>query len=148
MGCSKDTPHRNSENTYFCQMETIKQQQTGELVKRNFSQILQQEGSYIYGSNLLVTVTQVKMTPDLGLAKIYLSVFNTEHKQEPLLMMEEEKVRLRQVLGSRIKKWVRRIPEIDFYLDDTLDEMYRLSELFSKMEAENQMGKADDDSRD
>ena len=70
-------------------METIKQQQTGELVKRNFSQILQQEGSYIYGSTILVTVTQVKMTPDLGLAKIYLSIFNTEHKQEPLLLLEE-----------------------------------------------------------
>ncbi|MEY3322372.1 MAG: hypothetical protein RLZZ417_1955 [Bacteroidota bacterium] len=125
-------------------METIKQQQTGELVKRNFSQVLQQEGSYIYGNAILVTVTQVKMTPDLGLAKIYLSVFNTEHKQEPLLLLEEEKVRLRQALGTRIKKWVRRIPEIDFYLDDTLDEMYRLSELFNKMEAENQMGKAED----
>ena len=126
-------------------METIKQQQTGELVKRNFSQILQQEGSYIYGSTILVTVTQVKMTPDLGLAKIYLSIFNTEHKQEPLLLLEEEKIRLRQVLGSRIKKWVRRIPEIDFYLDDTLDEMYRLSELFYKMEEDNQMGKPEEE---
>ena len=121
-------------------METIKQQQTGELVKRNFSQILQQEGSAI-----LVTVTQVKMTPDLGLAKIYLSIFNTEHKQEPLLLLEEEKIRLRQALGSRIKKWVRRIPEIDFYLDDTLDEMYRLSELFHKMEEDNQMGKPEEE---
>jgi ribosome-binding factor A len=126
-------------------METIKQQQTGELVKRNFSQILQQEGSYIYGNTILVTVTQVKMTPDLGLAKIYLSIFNTEHKQEPLLLLEEEKIRLRQALGSRIKKWVRRIPEIDFYLDDTLDEMYRLSELFYKMEADNQMGKPEEE---
>jgi ribosome-binding factor A len=144
MGWSKDTPQRNSENTYFCIMETIKQQQTGELVKRNFSQVLQQEGNYIYGNTILVTVTQVKMTPDLGLAKIYLSVFNTEHKQEPLLLMEEEKIRLRQSLGSRIKKWVRRIPEIDFYLDDTLDEMYRLSELFNKMEGDNQMGKPEE----
>ncbi|MDP4854260.1 MAG: ribosome-binding factor A, partial [Saprospiraceae bacterium] len=85
------------------------------------------------------------MTPDLGLAKIYLSIFNTEHKQEPLLLLEEEKIRLRQALGSRIKKWVRRIPEIDFYLDDTLDEMYRLSELFHKMEEDNQMGKPEEE---
>jgi ribosome-binding factor A len=103
--------------------------------------VLQQEGSYIYGSSVLVTVTRVKMTPDLGLAKIYISVFNTEHKQEPLLLLEEEKVRLRQILGGRIKKWVRRIPDIDFYLDDTLDEMYRLGDLFDRMEADNQMGK-------
>ncbi len=126
-------------------METIKQQQTGELVKRNFSQILQQEGSNIYGNSILVTVTQVKMTPDLGLAKIYLSIFNTEFKQEPLLLLGEEKIRLRQALGVRIKKWVRRIPEIDFYLDDTLDEMYRLSELFYNMEEDNQMGKPEEE---
>jgi ribosome-binding factor A len=126
-------------------METIKQQQTGELVKRNFSQILQQEGSYIYGNTILVTVTQVKMTPDLGLAKIYLGIFNTEFKQEPLLLLGEEKIRLRQALGARIKKWVRIIPEIYFYLDDTLDEMYRLSELFYKMEEDNQMGKPEEE---
>jgi ribosome-binding factor A len=140
-GLCKDTPHQNSENIYFYSMETIKQQQTSELIKRNFSMVLQQEGSYIYGSSVLVTVTRVKMTPDLGLAKIYISVFNTEHKQEPLLLLEEEKVRLRQILGGRIKKWVRRIPDIDFYLDDTLDEMYRLGDLFDRMEADNQMGK-------
>jgi len=108
------------------------------------SQLLQQEGAYIYGNQVLVTVTQVRMTPDLGLAKVYLSVFNTENKQEPLLMLEEEKIRLRQGLASRIKKWVRRIPDIDFYLDDTLDEMYRLSNLFDRMEAENQLGSRED----
>jgi len=125
-------------------MDSIKQKQTAELVKRHMSQLLQQEGAYIYGNQVLVTVTQVRMTPDLGLAKVYLSVFNTENKQEPLLMLEEEKIRLRQGLASRIKKWVRRIPDIDFYLDDTLDEMYRLSNLFDRMEAENQLGSRED----
>ena len=76
-------------------METIKQKQIAELVKRNFSLVLQEEGSYVYGAAPLVTVTTVKITPDLGLAKIYLSVFNTENKQEVILEMEAEKPRLR-----------------------------------------------------
>ncbi|WP_353480218.1 30S ribosome-binding factor RbfA [Haliscomenobacter sp.] len=121
-------------------MDTIKQKQISELVKRNFSVVLQDEGTNIYGAKPLVTVTNVKVTPDLGQAKIYLSVYNTENKQEVLLEMEEEKNRLKQALGYRLRKLVRRIPDIDFYLDDTLDEMFRIDQLFGRLRAENQMG--------
>ncbi|MCB9081704.1 MAG: 30S ribosome-binding factor RbfA [Lewinellaceae bacterium] len=126
-------------------METIKQKQVAELVKRHFSQVLQSEGTYIFGATPLVTVTAVKMTPDMGLAKIYLSVFNTENKQAVILEMEEERTRLRQSLGVRLRRHVRRLPEIDFYLDDTLDEMYRLNDLFQQLHANDQMGKADEE---
>lgn len=121
-------------------METKRQRQAAELVKRNFSLVLQQEGTYIYGPEPLVTVTGVKITPDLGLAKIYLSVFNTDNKQAVLLEMEEEVIRLRQALAHRIRKHIRRIPDISFFADDTLDEMYRVDHLFDKLYDENQMG--------
>ena len=58
-------------------METKRQRQVAELVKRNFSMVLQELGSYIYGSKPLVTVTEVKMSSDLGIARIYLSIWNT-----------------------------------------------------------------------
>jgi ribosome-binding factor A len=80
------------------------------------------------------------MTPDMGLAKIYLSVYNTDNKQAVILQMQEEKSRLKQSLGLRLRKHMRRIPDIDFYLDDTLDEMYRLNDLFDKLHTEGQMG--------
>jgi ribosome-binding factor A len=121
-------------------METKRQMQAAELVKRNFSLVLQQEGSYIYGVEPLVTVTGVKMSPDLGQAKIYLSVFNTENKQAVFLEMDEEITRLRQALAHRIRKHIRRIPEISFFPDDTLDEMYRVNELFNRLYKEDQMG--------
>lgn len=124
-------------------METKRQRQVAELVKRNFSMVLQQEGSYLYGPEPLVTVTSVKVTPDFGLAKIYLSIYNTENKQAVILQMEEEQVRLRQSLAHRIRKHVRRIPEIAFYIDDTLDEMYRVNALFDRLRNENQMGSED-----
>lgn len=125
-------------------METKRQKQAAELVKRNFSLVLQQEGSYIYGPEPLVTVTGVKITPDLSLAKIYLSVFNTDNKQAVLLEMEEEIVRLRQSLAHRIRKHIRRIPEISFFADDTLDEMYRVDDLFNRLYEENQMGEEEE----
>ena len=96
-------------------MESKRQLQVAELIKRNFSVVLQQEGRYLYGDQALVTVTQVKMSSDLGLAKIYLSVFNTENKQAVILQLEQESTRLRKSLSQRIRKHVRRIPHIDMY---------------------------------
>ncbi len=121
-------------------METKRQKQVAEVVKRNFSMVLQQEGSYIYGPEVMVTVTKVQMSPDLNLAKIYLSVFNTDNKQAAILEMEDNLHRLRQSLANRIRKQVRRIPDVNFYLDDTIDEMYRLQNLFKRLHDEDQMG--------
>ena len=121
-------------------MESKRQKQIAELVRRNFSSVLQSEGGYIYGTQALVTVTNVKMSPDMSIAKIYLSVYNVEDKQTVILEMEEHQPRLRQSLANRIKKHVRRIPDVHFYLDDTLDEMYRLNALFHRLKDENQMG--------
>ncbi|MCB0553510.1 MAG: 30S ribosome-binding factor RbfA [Phaeodactylibacter sp.] len=121
-------------------MESKRQLQVAELIKRNFSIVLQNEGSYIYGAEPLVTVTQVKITPDFNLAKIYLSIYNTEHKQGVLLELDEHLTRLKQSLMARIRKHVRRMPDIAFFLDDTLDEMYRLNELFNRLHEEDQMG--------
>ena len=115
-------------------METKRQKQIGELVRRNFGIMLQQEGSLIYGHEVLVTVTNVIMSPDMGIAKIYLSVYNTENKQAVLLELEQNYLRLKQALANRIRKKVRRMPNIQLYLDDTLDEMYRLNELFNRLD--------------
>jgi ribosome-binding factor A len=114
-------------------METKRQLQVSELIKRNFSLVLQQEGVNIYGAKPMVSITNVIVSPDLSLAKIYISVFNTEHKQEPLLLMQEEKSRLKNALARRIRSAVRIMPEIDFFLDDTLDEMYRIDDLFRRI---------------
>ncbi len=121
-------------------MESIRQKQVGELIRRNVSIILREEGSYIYG-DALVTVTNVIVSPDMSQAKVYVSVYNTEEKQAVVLMIDEQITRLRQALAYRIKKHVRRIPEIFFYLDDTLDEMFRLNNLFDKLEKDDQMGR-------
>ncbi len=126
-------------------METKRQKQVGEVVKRNIGIVLQQEGSYIYGSSTLVTVTAVKMSPDFNLAKIYLSVYNRENKDAVIAELDANIHRLRQSLAHRIKKHVRRIPEIQFYIDETLDEMYRLSKLFKELEDNNQMGRSEEE---
>ncbi len=121
-------------------METKRQKQVAETIKRHFSMVLQQEGTYIFGAEPLVTVTSVKMTPDLSLAKIYLSIYNTENKQAVILEMEDQLAHLRQSLASRVRRHLRRVPDIAVYEDDTLDEMYRIKDLFDKLHEDNQMG--------
>lgn len=114
-------------------MASKRQEQVAELIKRNFGIVLQQEGSYIYGS-AFVTVTQVQVTPDLSQAKLYISVYNTEDKEAVLSMITKELRKLKQSLAYRIRKHVRRIPDIAVYLDDTLDEMYKLNEIFDNLD--------------
>ena len=124
--------------------ESKRQKQMSETVKRHFSIVLQQQGGNIYGFQVLVTVTEVKMSSDLGLAKIYLSIYNTENSQAVLLQMEAARTELRQNLAQRLRKHARRVPNIDFYIDETIDEMYRVDDLFSRLEKDNQMGEKKD----
>lgn len=101
--------------------------------------LLLEQGRLIYG-DAMVTVTEVKMSPDLTMAKIYLSVYNTENKQAVLLEMEDQQAMLRQSLASRLKNHLRRMPDIHFYLDDTLDEIEKVDKLIKKLREEDQMG--------
>jgi ribosome-binding factor A len=122
--------------------ESIRQKQVGEMIRRIFAMILTQEGSYIYGREKLVTITSVKMTPDLLVAKIYFSIFGTENKQEVILLLEDEMVRLRQALSAKIGKQMRRLPEMEFFVDDTMDEMYRVDALLKRVEeGDSKIGK-------
>lgn len=118
-------------------MESIRQKQVGELLRRYFAMILTEEGSNIYGRDKLVTVTEVKMTPDLLIAKVYISVYGTEHKQEVILLLEDNYPHLRQALANRIGKQMRRMPSLEFFLDDTVDEMYRVEALLNRIEEDD-----------
>lgn len=115
---------------------TKRMNQIASTIQREISVVLQQEGTYIYG-NALVTVTQVKMTPDLGLARVYLSVYNVQDKAMVVELVKHNQQRIRQSLAYRVKKHMRRVPNLEFFEDDTLDEMYRLRELFDKIESED-----------
>lgn len=116
--------------------QTKKQRQVGSLIQHEFSTVLQSEGAFIYGVEPLVTVTNVKMSSDLGIAYIYVSVYNVPYKQEVVKELWENLAYLRGQVGKRIRKQVRRIPMLKFYIDDTLDEVEHLDNLFSRIHSE------------
>lgn len=88
-----------------------------------------EQGPYIYG-HAFVTVTAVKVTPDLGQAKIYLSIFNADDKEDTLRKINNHTHILKQALAGRIRNQVRRIPQIHFFFDETIDEMFKVDALF------------------
>ncbi len=118
-------------------MASKRQEQVAELIRRNFGIVLHSDGSYIYG-DAFVTVTSVLVTPDLSMAKLYVSVFNTEDKEAVLLSLNKGIKGLKKSLAYRIRNHVRRMPEIAIYLDDTLDEMYKLNQIFDGLDKPNQ----------
>jgi len=114
-------------------MASKRQEQVAELIRRNFGIVLQSDGSYIYG-DAFVTVTSVLVTPDLSLAKLYVSIFNTEDKEVVLSRLNKDIKKLKNSLAYRIRNHVRRIPDIAIYMDETLDEMYKLNQIFDNLD--------------
>lgn len=109
--------------------------------KDKLSQLIKEEVSWIFLYKLkdpsfgLVTVTNVRMSPDLKIAKIYISVFEKENRQAVLNRINEKKGTIRSELAHKIK--VKFIPELDFYIDDTTDYVERIEDLFKKIHKED-----------
>ena len=99
---------------------SIRQEKVAELLRRDLSTIFQQKGA-LWFNGLFITVTVVRMSPDLGLAKVYLSFMAVKDKPEALKLVKGEAWRVRKALAEKIGKQVRIIPELNFYLDDSLD---------------------------
>jgi len=120
-------------------MESKRQKQISELIRRQFSSVLMEEGTYIF-DKAMVTVIRVTISPDLLNARVYLSIFNTDNKPAVLLAMEENTMRLRHALANKVGKQLRRMPDLHFFLDESLDEYFKMDQLLKKLRSENQMG--------
>lgn len=109
-------------------MDTIRQLKIARLIQKEFSQLLQKELNHMCGK-ALVTVTFVRITADLQIAKIYLSIYNTPDKERVFQDFKANASEVRYILGQKLRFQLRRIPEIHFYLDDSMDFIERIDKL-------------------
>ncbi len=79
--------------------------------------------------NVLISVSSVKVSPDLSYLKAYLSIFPSQKKEEVLERMNENSRKIRFELGQRTKSQLRKIPEIEFFIDDSLDCIEKIENL-------------------
>ena len=81
----------------------------------------------------MVSITTVRISPDLSVAKIYLSIFGTTDKKKVLQSLDHHKPRIRFLLGQQLKNQLRIVPELIFYLDDSVDYAQKMEEVFKKI---------------
>ena len=116
-------------------MDSRRQLKIASLIKEAFTEILSREGKAIYGK-AFVTVTNVTVTSDLTLTRFYLSVFNEPNPDHVIYAFREHKAEVKRFLGEKLRHHLRRIPEIEFFRDETLDNAYRIEEVFKKINDE------------
>ncbi len=111
-------------------MTTTRQNKVARLLQRDISDILQKESRNLFRGALL-TVTTVRISPDLSFARIYVSVFapNQGDKQELFEKLQKNTARFRALLAQKVAKQLRIVPELAFFLDDSLDYESRIEEL-------------------
>jgi ribosome-binding factor A len=112
-------------------MDSTRQKKISRLIQKELAEILRQR-TVEFARGRMVTVTVVRISPDLGLAKAYLSIFPSGKNQEILEEIRKNSSRVRHELGSKIRHQMRVIPELAFYLDDSLDYIDNIDSLLNK----------------
>ncbi len=113
--------------------ETKRQLKYARLIHKEIGDIFLKEGKVLLGGSF-VSVTGASVSPDLGVAKIYLSMMMVEDKEQVMESINLRKRELRKMLGNRIGKHVRAIPEIILYLDEVEENASKLEKLIDSLE--------------
>jgi ribosome-binding factor A len=112
-------------------MESVRQQKVNKLVQKELAEIFRSESKNLFGG-AFITVTQARVSPDLGSAKVYLSIMATKDKLAIFKLVEEQKPAIRKRLGNLIGKQLRVVPDLQFFIDDSLDYAMKIEELLKK----------------
>jgi ribosome-binding factor A len=122
--------------------EGKRQKQVSSLLFEELSNIFQRIGLNIVEGGM-ISISEVKITPDLLEARIYLSLFQVKDPKEMLKKIEDRKWEIKKELTSRVGKQLRRMPELHFYLDDTLEHAFKIENLLKKIQTDNPEGKSE-----
>lgn len=110
-------------------METTRQAKISRLLQKELSEIFRAQTAKTRG--VIVSVTSVRVSPDLSVAKAYLSVFPADKAQEMIESVNASARTVRYELAQRVRFQLRRTPELQFYLDDSLDYLENIDHLLS-----------------
>lgn len=127
--------------------EGKRQKQIGGLLQEEINHIFQRLGlTMVQGG--MISISSVKITPDLLEARIYLSVFPNKDPKAVLKVFEDRKWEIKKELAASVKHQLRRIPELKFFLDDTLDHVFKMEELFKQIKEDEGKSEKEQETRD
>ncbi|HKZ38993.1 MAG TPA: 30S ribosome-binding factor RbfA [Chryseolinea sp.] len=113
-------------------MATTRQHKYSKLIQKELSDIFIRDKRGIL-NNAFITIADVRMSPDLGVAKVYISMLLIKEKEKMLENINSRKSEIRKALGNKIGKQVRIIPELIFYKDDVEENASRLDDLIKNL---------------
>ncbi len=105
--------------------ESNRQKKVAQIIQEDFAELFRKQAAESK-QNFLVTVSDVKVTADLSIAKIYLSIFPSEFRKDIMKEILVNKAHYRNFIGQKMGKQVRIIPDLNFYLDTTLDDVEKI----------------------
>ena len=108
--------------------QSTRQLKVARQLQRDLAEIIRSRGMAAFGGAML-TVSEVRISPDLSIAKVYVSIFPSEKQKEVMETLEQEKKSIRGELGRQVAKQLRIVPELDFYLDTSLDYAEHIEQL-------------------
>ncbi len=111
-------------------MQETRQNKIARLLQKELSVIFQEQTRSLHG--VMVSVTRVKVSPDLSICTAYLSIFPSEKGEEIIQNITKNDKQIRYELGTRIRYQLRIVPELRFFIDDSLDYIDRIDELLGK----------------
>lgn len=111
-------------------MQKTRQNKIARLLQKELSLIFQSQTRAMHG--VMVSVTRVKVSPDLSVCTAYLSIFPSEKGEELLANIKANDKTIRYELGTRVRNQLRIIPELRFFIDDSLDYLDRIDELLGR----------------
>ncbi|MDE5783588.1 MAG: 30S ribosome-binding factor RbfA [Prevotella sp.] len=111
-------------------MQETRQNKISRLLQKELSVIFQEQTRSMHG--VMVSVTRTRISPDLSICTAYLSIFPSERGTEILNSIEKNNQQIRFALGQRVRYQLRIIPELRFFIDDSLDYIDRIDELLKK----------------
>lgn len=111
-------------------METTRQQKIARLIQKDLSDIFLGYARQIPGT--LISVSEVRISPDLAIAHVYLSIFPNDKVQPAMELIEKNHGAIRGEMGNRERHQLRIIPELNFHVDETINMMERIDELLKK----------------
>src|SRR3954468_24864397 len=114
--------------SYLCSMDSTRQLKFSRLIQKEIGDQFMKDG-YSYYGKAFVTVLGAKVSPDLGVAKIYISVFGVPDTKAVLAKIESHSKEIRRKLGASIRHQARIIPQLKFFLDDSLDYVDKIEKL-------------------
>lgn len=115
--------------------ESKRQQRFAGVIQQDLAELFQREGT-VWAPGAFVTVTKVRVTPDLAIARVYLSFLNTNTAKEDIKVIKSKSNEIRYKLGARIKNQARIVPQLEFFLDDTNEYVDHMDKLFDEISKE------------